>query len=78
MFNRQAKKSILLGRWSTILKDDDKDKNDSITFNIDSANHDHCGSELCKNVVLKKTPNTKNIQKRNFNMSENDMFPYII
>ena len=77
MFNRQAKKSILLGRWSTILNDDDKDKNESITFNIDSANHDHCGSELCKNVVL-KTRNTKNIQKRNFNMSENDIFPYII
>jgi hypothetical protein len=76
MFGREtSKKTMLLGRWSTILNDDNKDKNESITFNIDSANHDHCGSEICNSVAVKET---KKKDKKNFNMSESDMFPYIM
>ncbi len=78
MFGREtSKKTMLLGRWSTIFTDSEyENKNsDSITFNIDSANHDHCGSEICKSVAVKET---KKKDKKNFNMTESDMYPYII
>ena len=51
-------------------------------FNIDAGNHDHCGSELCIKTPIKNTEkqsNKKNENKKhNFNMSEQDMFPYTI
>tara|TARA_Y100000816_G_C25544299_1_gene295067 strand:- start:30 stop:284 length:255 start_codon:yes stop_codon:yes gene_type:complete len=78
MFGREtSKKSMLLGRWSTVFTDSEhENKNsESITFNIDSANHDHCGSEICKSVVVKETKKEK---KNNFNMTENEMFPFIL
>ena len=78
MFGRDtsSKKTMLLGRWSTIFTDSEHEikNSESITFNIDSANHDHCGSEICKSVVVKETKKENN----NFNMTENEMFPFII
>ena len=37
----------MLGRWATIDTELNKNYNKSINFNIDSANHINCGSELC-------------------------------
>jgi len=44
------KNIILLGRWNTINKNsnDNLKLNSNIEKNIFWANHDHCGSELCK------------------------------
>ena len=75
--------SMLLGRWSTITKDDKKKKDNTpnIMFNVDAGNHDHCGSELCVKTPIKniqKTPEKNKNEKQNFNMTEQDMFPYII
>ena len=39
----------MLGRWRNISPEISKNYNDNINFNIDSANQDHCGSELCNN-----------------------------
>jgi len=44
----------LLGRWSTINPESKKNYKKSIDFNIDSANHDHCGSELCNKSQTKR------------------------
>ena len=43
----------LLGRWSTINPESKKNYKKSIDFNIDAANHDHCGSELCRKNINK-------------------------
>ena len=59
---KKTKDNILLGRWSTISSENnkvnDKKFKKSIDFNIDSANHDHCGSELCNDIKHSKK-NTK-------------------
>ena len=41
-----------------------------IDFNIDSANHDHCGSELCNDI--------KHSKKKYKIFEDEEMFPYII
>ena len=68
---------MLLGRWSTIASDtkNTKDNTPNINFNIDAGNHDHCGSELCVKTPIKKMKNNK---KNDFNMTEQEMFPFII
>ena len=68
---------MLLGRWSTIASDtkNTKDNTPNINFNIDAGNHDHCGSELCVKTPIKKMKNNK---KKDFNMTEQEMFPFII
>lgn len=56
--SKRTKGNILLGRWSTISSENnkvnDKKFKESIDFNIDSANHDHCGSELCNKIKNNK------------------------
>lgn len=71
----------LLGRWATINPESKKDYTKSINFNIDSSNHDHCGSELCnkgqtKNKTKSKIKN-KVLQKYGI-LNEEDMLPYIL
>tara|TARA_B100000035_G_scaffold281230_1_gene261985 strand:+ start:323 stop:565 length:243 start_codon:yes stop_codon:yes gene_type:complete len=70
---KRTRNNILLGRWSTISSENNKVTEKkfkrSIDFNIDSANHDHCGSELCNEIKNKK----------NYKFFEDEeMFPYII
>ena len=71
---KRTRDNILLGRWSTISSENNKvtEKNfkKSIDFNIDSANHDHCGSELCNEI--------KNNKKNYKFFEDEEMFPYII
>ena len=69
---------MLLGRWSTIASDtkNTKDNTPNINFNIDAGNHDHCGSELCVKTPIKKIE--KYNEKVKFNMTEQEMFPFII
>lgn len=71
---KKTKGNILLGRWSTISSENnkvnDKKFKKSIDFNIDSANHDHCGSELCNEI--------KNSKKKYKIFKDEEMFPYII
>jgi len=75
IWKKPVHKSIFLGRWGTII--DDKEKNTvkrdkSIEFNIDNANNDHCGSELCTKQEIKK--NTKDLKF----FFDNEYYPYII
>tara|TARA_B100000035_G_C20724402_1_gene432676 strand:+ start:161 stop:397 length:237 start_codon:yes stop_codon:yes gene_type:complete len=70
-FSNKTTQKIMLGRWATIDSELNKNYNKSINFNIDSANHDHCGSELCTNKIKIKT-------KKNIIFKDEEMFPYII
>ena len=60
---------IMLGRWRNISPEISKNYDENIHFNIDSANHDHCGSELCNKIKVKKN---------NIIFKEEEMFPYIL
>jgi|TARA_B110001450_G_scaffold204552_1_gene194254 hypothetical protein len=75
--NRFNNKTLqpLLGRWSTINPESKKNYKKSIDFNIDSANHDHCGSELCRKT---QTKNEIKTIKKNTRLNEEDMYPYIL
>lgn len=75
LWKKSNNKGMFLGRWGTII--DDKEKNTvkrdkSIEFNIDNANHDHCGSELCSKQEVKKE---KKEMKFFF---DDEYYPYII
>lgn len=71
---KRTKGNILLGRWSTISSENnkvnDKKFKKGIDFNIDSANHDHCGSELCNEI--------KNNKKKYKFFEDEEMVAYII
>ena len=82
IIRNQRKSNMLLGRWSTIMTDNysNPKNNVAIDFNIDSANHDHCGGELCNSEIKikqkiivgkKKDTTTKSIYN-------DEMYPYII
>lgn len=74
MFTKKTKGNILLGRWSTISNEKSKINykkfKQNIDFNIDSANHDHCGSELCNKIKNKKNIYTV--------FKDEEMFPYLL
>ena len=74
IWKKPNQKGMFLGRWGTII--DDKDinhtkRNKSIEFNIDNANHDHCGSELCSKQEVKK-------EEKKLQFFFDDEYPYII
>ena len=70
-----SQRNLGLGRWGTILNDNEQNsikREKSIEFNIDNANHDHCGSELCnKQEIIKK-------EKKQTFMFDDEYYPYII
>lgn len=79
IIRKQRKGNILLGRWSTIITDNysNPKNNVAIDFNIDSANHDHCGGELCNSEIKQKVIiGKKEITMKNIYFDE--MYPYII
>ena len=69
-FSNKTTSKIILGRWGTISPEFNKNYKKSIDFNIDSANHDHCGSELCNKI--------KHPQKKYVIFKDEEIFPYII
>lgn len=76
MWKRPLKNKIYLGRWGTIVTDNsetNQKRDKSIEFNIDNANHDHCGSELCVKKDVKKS----DYQKFKF-IFDDEHYPYII
>ena len=70
-FSNKTTSKIMLGRWGNINSELNKNYDKSINFNIDSANHDHCGSELCTKKIKIKT-------KKNIIFKDEEMFPYIL
>ena len=75
IWKKPIEKGIILGRWNTVISDDEiniEKKNKYIEFNIDNANHDHCGSELC-NKEIKKS----DYQRFKF-IYDDEHYPYII
>ena len=77
-WKKPIQRQISLGRWGTIVSDDNKNKKNtdkSIEFNIDNANHDHCGSELCNKQVK---PIKKNEYERFKFIIDDEHYPYII
>jgi len=79
IWKKATNKGMFLGRWGTII--DDKEKNTvkrdkSIEFNIDNANHDHCGSELCSKQEVKKE--VKKEEKEMKFLFDDEHYPYII
>lgn len=70
---RPKKLQLKLGRWSTINIENNNSKKDiqkQIETNVNWANHDHCGSELCKLQVTNKVSLDS--------LSEKEMLPYIL
>lgn len=70
---RPKKLQLKLGRWSAINienKNRKKDIEKQIETNVNWANHDHCGGELCKLQVSNKVSLDS--------LSEKEMLPYIL
>ena len=57
---RKKSNPLKLGRWNTIKEQNNKNSIISIEKNIDWANHDHCGSEICEKYFDKYFINEKN------------------
>ena len=75
IWKKPVQRNIILGRWNTVFSDDEKNDNKTnkyIEFNIDNANHDHCGSEICNKKI------TKSNYKIFKNIYEDEYYPYII
>tara|TARA_S200000501_G_C20368335_1_gene545076 strand:+ start:298 stop:576 length:279 start_codon:yes stop_codon:yes gene_type:complete len=52
---------LKLGRWNTVIQQND---NNYIEKNIDWANHDHCGSEICEKYFDKYILKEKDIKNK--------------
>ena len=69
LFTNKRVAVMPLGRWGAVIRNTKKDnklhRENSIEFNTDWANHDHCGGEMCQKVIpLKKNlKHDKNITK---------------
>ena len=45
---RKKSNPLKLGRWNTVIQNNNDNYKNYIDKNIDWANHDHCGSEICE------------------------------
>ena len=69
---RRSIRKFNLGRWGTIRNDNSHEPHveNTIKKNVDWANHDHCGGELCK------TPNNENNSEQDY--EDSYYLPYVM
>ena len=89
LFRKKTTLQAPLGRWGAVVRNTKEDnsmlRENSIDFNSNWANHDHCGAESCQ-IMNNEEDNTKqqkankleeNLHKSDSNQPLN-ILPYII
>ena len=75
LFRNKTTLQAPLGRWGAVVRNTKEDnsavRENSIDFNSNWANHDHCGREVCENKFIEHL-NTKESKEKNKIKSNGD------
>lgn len=69
LFRKKSTLQAPLGRWGAIVRNTKEDnsmlRENSIDFNTNWANHDHCGAESCQIMNNEEKETLQKIQEKN-------------